>query len=416
MVSRLTPLRNPLIALAAVCVAGACVGATALQAPALSTPSTHHLYGWTVEYWGAVGTAGHEFDRTLTPATLNVSSPVTQIATSNSTEYALLANGTVWAWGLGSNGELGNGGTQSSFGVAVQVKFPPGVRIAFLPTDAMPYDSAFAVDTTGHVWAWGMNRGGEFCLGNKLEYDNPVQLPFSDVTTLAGAAQHATFDADGTVYSCGENQYGELGDGTFVSSTAPVRVFGLDGHSVSQLVASWGDAGALLSGGQYFDWGFDGSGQLGDGTHGQSSAVPVEVDLPGSVSQVAQGGSLVTNGQSLAILSDGEVYGWGSDSFGQLGASVRFGRVRADLDESPVRVYPPAGVTYETVATSGDTSYAISSRGDVYAWGGNRDGQVGDGNTRNVSQPVLVESGVALISSTATDVVASADSDYRPLH
>jgi alpha-tubulin suppressor-like RCC1 family protein len=414
MASRLSPLRKPLIAAAAVCAAAVCVGAAVLQAPAFSSPRAHkpYPYGWTVEYWGAVGTAGHEYDRNLSPATLNVPSSVVQVASSNSTEYALLSDGTVWAWGIGSNGELGDGGRQDSFGSAVQVQFPAGVRIAFLPADVMPYDSAFAVDTTGHVWAWGMNRGGEFCEGNEVEYDKPVELPLSDVTALAGAAQHATFDANGTLYSCGQNQYGELGDGTFVSSTTPVKVFGLDGNSVTDLVASWGDTGALLSNGNYFDWGFNSSGQLGDGSR-DPSAAPVEVDLPGSASQVAQGGSLDTNGQTLAILSDGEVYGWGSDSYGQLGSDSRLDHARADVTDSPVRIYPPDGVTYETVASGGETSYAISDRGDVYAWGGNKDGQVGDGNTRNVSQPILVESGVSLISATATDVLVSANSDYR---
>ena len=82
---------------------------------------------------------------------------VAEVATSNSTEYALLTNGTVYAWGQGDHGELGDGATTNSFTTAVQVEFPAGVTIASLPTDAMPYDTALAVDTNGNVWGWGRN-------------------------------------------------------------------------------------------------------------------------------------------------------------------------------------------------------------------------------------------------------------------
>jgi alpha-tubulin suppressor-like RCC1 family protein len=407
MASRLTPFRRPLAAVAAMCVAGACVGA-ANPSSSIMSHSSRPPSGWTVEYWGAVGSAGHEYDRNLTPASLPVPAPVVQVASSNSTEYALLNNGEVWAWGLGSAGQFGNGTTGNSFDRAVQVQFPAGVKIAFLPTDVMPYDAGLAVDTAGHAWAWGMDKGGEFCLGNKRTYLNPVELPFSDVSTLAGAAQHAIFDSGGTVYSCGDNEYGELGDGTFTSSTTAVRVTGLADGDVSDLVAAWGDTGAQLSNGEYYDWGFDDAGQLGNGTLNQASPVPVQVKLPGPVTRVAAGGSLDSNGQSIAILVGGAVYAWGNDHSDQLGDSPRLAHVDTGEQAYPVRIYPPSGVTYEFLATGGDTSYAISTTGDVYAWGGNADGQVGDGTTVTASQPVRVASGAGLISATATDVVVGA--------
>ncbi len=136
------------------------------------------------------------------------------MASSNSTQYALLKNGTVYAWGLGDEGQLGNGVAENAFTTAVRVHFPAGVTIARLPTDAMPYNTGLAVDTTGQAWGWGDDYAGQLCLGDQTQYMTPVKLPFTSVSTLAGAGDHALYDDAGTVYACGGNHNGDLGDGT----------------------------------------------------------------------------------------------------------------------------------------------------------------------------------------------------------
>jgi alpha-tubulin suppressor-like RCC1 family protein len=281
------------------------------------------------------------------------------------------------------------------------VQFPAGVKIAWIPTDVVPFNSGLAVDTTGHVWAWGLNQGGEFCLGNKTEYTTPIELPFTGVTAAAGASDHAFYDANGTVYACGGNNDGQLGDGNQRSSHVPVKVKGLYGRQVSSLVASFGNGGALLRNGEYFDWGYDGAGQLGDGAMNEPSDVPVQVKLPHQVTQVAQGGSLISNGQTLVMLSDGSVYAWGDDSSYELGDGTTTNKA------IPERVFPPSGVTYQALASSGSTSYAISTTGDLYAWGRNARGQIGDGTTKTAEHPVLVYTHATSISATANDVVVA---------
>jgi alpha-tubulin suppressor-like RCC1 family protein len=398
----LVQLRKSLIAgaaLSAACAFTVAAGHTPAQASARPTARTLPTSG-TIEHWGMVAGDGDQLDRNLTPSALDIPGPIVQVSSSNDAQYALLANGTVYAWGQGGDGELGDGQKVDSFTRAVQVAFPAGVKIAFLPTDVMPYDSAFAVDTTGHVWGWGRNQGGEFCGGAATEYTTPVELSLTDVTALAGAADHATYDSGGTLYSCGTNQYGELGDGTFTSSQTPVRVTGLDGADVTSLVASFGDTGALLGNGTYYDWGENNQGQVGDGSTRDADA-PARVALPAAVTQPAQGGSLTSNGQTLVLLAGGALYAWGNDSVYQLGDG------RTANEESPELINPPHGVAYRTVATGGSTSYGITAGGDVYAWGGNKGGQVGDGSTTPAQEPVLVESGQALISATASDVVTS---------
>jgi alpha-tubulin suppressor-like RCC1 family protein len=356
----------------------------------------------TVRHWGAFfGAAkGVNYDLETSPTAVTLPGPVAQVASSNSDEYALLTNGSVYAWGLGTAGELGDGTWQNSIVKPVRVRFPPGVTIAWLPTDVMPYDTAFAVDTSGRVWGWGNNGGGELCLGNTRAYDAPVQLPLLGVTSLAGASNHALYDSGGTVYACGQNLEGSLGDGSFASTTTPVRVPGLDGSSVIELVAAFANAGALLSDGEYLDWGYNHNGQLGDGHAGSPSDVPVRVPLPHPVTEVAQGGSIWNNGQTLALLSDGSLWSWGADYNSQLGNGA------TGMQPSPVRFYPPPGVIYESLATGSATSYAVSTAGNVYAWGVSFVGQLGDGTIHTTrATPVLVASGATAISATANNVV-----------
>jgi alpha-tubulin suppressor-like RCC1 family protein len=357
----------------------------------------------TVEHWGSYFGArkGKNYDQQDVPVALTVPGAVTQVGTSNSTQYVLLTNGTVWAWGLGTHGELGDGGTVNSLHQPVQVHFPAGVKIAFIPTDVMPYDTALAVDTQGHVWGWGLNGGGELCLGDHRMYTTPVRLPFSHVTTLAGASNHALYDSDGTVYACGQNLEGDLGTGSMTGTTRPKQVAGLDGSSVTDLVASFANSGALLSNGKYYDWGFNAAGQLGDGQVGAPSDVPVAVQLPHPVSQVAQGGSIWKNGQTIALLSDGSLWSWGNGWAGQLGNGVRL------AEPVPARFSAPAGVTYQSLATGSATSYAITTTGKVYAWGVGALGQVGNGSTLGSPDPVVVADHATLISATANNVLIS---------
>jgi alpha-tubulin suppressor-like RCC1 family protein len=360
--------------------------------------------GGTIKHWGAYfggPILPLPYDLHRSPVRLDLPGRITEIATSNSTQYALLANGSVYAWGLGNTGQLGDGSTENSFTRPVRVRFPAGVKIASIPIDVMPFNTGLALDTTGHVWGWGYNSFAQLCLGNRTEYNTPVQLPLRHVTLLSGAGGHSLFYSRGKVYACGNNTYGELGTGSTKSSKVPVQVTGLGNGQVTSLVSAFANSGAVMANGTYYDWGYNGQGQVGNGVLGRSALAPYRVPLPAAVSQVAQGGSAQGNGQTITLLASGALYAWGAGGDYQLGTTTTANQ------SSPVPIFAPAGVRYRLLATGGATSYAVAANGNVYAWGANKVGQVGNGGIRSARYPVLVASRATSISATAADVMIS---------
>ena len=376
------------------------VGLTACTSASTSThPPGHNASGSTVYRFGVVGNQGKIAQLELsTPAVVSgITGDVVQIATSNSDSYALTSTGQVWAWGVASYGELGDGQTAPYSTRAVRVDFPPGVKIVVLANPA-PFDGALAIDSHGHAWGWGLNASGDLCLPGPLEL-RPARLPLNDVALATGARTHSLFYSAGTVYACGSGDAGELGNGSTASSPTPTPVIGLPRTArVTALTSSWEGSGALLATGAYYDWGYNAAGQLGDGSTA-SSAVPVRVKLPAPVRHVSQGGSGPTNGQTIVILSDGPVWTWGNNQHGQLGdGGTADSRV-------PVRVDIPAAVTFVTVNSGGYASYAIDRSGTLWAWGGDQNGQLGTGTgTRIETNPVNVGIRLTQVSSTASNV------------
>jgi alpha-tubulin suppressor-like RCC1 family protein len=375
------------------------VSALVLTAFSADSAGSQPLSTTVVYRFGVVGNRGAisqlQLDRP-TPVR-GISGRVVQIATSNSDGYALTSSGSVWAWGVASYGELGNGTHPAYSTRAVKVDFPAGVKITAL-ANPMPFDGALAIDSHGHVWGWGLNANGDLCLSGLTDL-RPSELSLSRVTLATGARTHSLFDSAGKVYACGSGEYGVLGTGSTTSSATPVPVVGLPSTArVTALTSSWEGSGALLGNGAYFDWGYNAAGQLGNGST-TDSAVPVPVNLPAAVRQVFQGGSGAKNGQTVAIWVNGSVWAWGDNDRGQLGVGTKVS------SEVPLRVEVPNGVTFARVSSGGYASYAIDRSGRLWAWGDNRSGQLGTGSRVTMAtKPVSVGLRLTQVSSTAQNV------------
>ena len=370
---------------------------SATVAASTAGTQTGSLYSW--------GTFSLQATVSKTPQIITgVPGTIVQISGSDRDMYALTSIGTVWAWGSEAQGALGNGTSGTGYiSTPVQVQFPAGVSIASLPSP-MPQKTGMAIDTSGNAWGWGAGGGGDLCstaVNKKVPQMITATVLQHDVTLASGQNNHALYyTSSGQLYACGNNVAGQLGDGTFTNSISPVLVTGLPAEQVISVQTAWEDFGALMADGSYWDWGYNKAGQLGDGSTSVSD-VPVQVSLPASVASVSQGGSLSNNGQTVAILTNGSVYSWGENAYGQLGIGAFKGH-----KPLPVAVLVPAGTTFVSANSGGASEYAIDSTGNVWAWGQNNEGQLGIGSTVNQSAPVSVGIDASQVFSIAYDVAA----------
>ncbi|PVZ52353.1 RCC1 domain-containing protein [Arthrobacter sp. H-02-3] len=278
----------------------------------------------------------------------------------SATTYALKSDGTVWAWGSNRYGQLGTGTTTSSL-FPVLVKGLTGVKA--IATDGF---RTFAIKTDGTVLAWGENNG-QLGIGTTAIATKPVQVKgLSSVQSIA-ISSNATYalKTDGTVWAWGANFYGQLGNGTKTTSLSPVQVKGLS--NIKRLSPTFESAYALKTDGTVWAWGDNSGGLLGTGT-GTDSTTPAQVHGVSGVGDIAAGGG----GEAYAVKTDGTLWAWGGNAFGQLGNGTK------TTSTSPVRVAGVAGV--QKVIADGYSTFAIKTDGTVWAWGGNFHGQLGTGS------------------------------------
>ncbi len=283
-------------------------------------------------------------------------------------EHALVRTASGDVYAWGWN-KYGQVGNGSSSGM---IKSPAKVLSGADDIGAGHY-SSFAVKN-GAAWAWGRNDTGQLGDGSKTNRRTPVQVSgLSGVTVVqvAGGRNHAmALSDDGHVYTWGNNTYGQLGDGTTASTTSAHVVPGLSG--IVEIFAGRDHCLALGTGGQIWSWGRNQSGQLGDGTK-TTRRSPVHVTTAASVnlSNIVAVGAGADH--SLALTSGGDVYAWGANSWGQVGDGSTTARTRA--------VHVSGFSNIVAIAGGRQSSIALTQGGDVYTWGDNRQGQLGHGST-----------------------------------
>ena len=312
---------------------------------ALKTDGT--VRTWGSNYHGQLGdgttTDRHTPVQVLGEGGAGFLSDMTAIVAGANHTVTLKSDGTVWAWGWNYHGQLGDGTWLNTSTTPVQVHGEGDVGfLEDIIGAAVGSHHTVALKSDGTVWAWGYNSDGQLGDGTTTERHTPVQVHgegdvgfLSDIVAIRGGDYHTVaLKSDGTVWAWGRNQYGQLGNGTTVSSSTPVQLGG--GTRLFSQAHGEGDVDflneitaiavgsyhtiALKTDGTVWVCGLNDNGQLGNGTT-TDEHTPVQVHGEGDVGFLSdiiaiEGGSRHT----VALKSDSTVvWTWGDNEHGQLG-------------------------------------------------------------------------------------------------
>ena len=275
----------------------------------LALKSDGTVWAWGRNSYGQLGIGSKA--GTSKPVRVARLSKVVAIGHGYSHNLAVKADGTVWAWGWNSNGQLGVGHNSDS-SVPVQV-WGLNKVVAVAAGGA----HSLALKSDGTVWAWGYNFTGQLGHGDNKDTKVPVQVTgLSRAVAVAGGGAHSlAVKADGTVWAWSSNLNDQLGNGNNDDGYVPVQVAGL-GNVVAVAAGDWYSL-ALKADGTVCAWGWNGHGELGNGTNTASNMPVAAVGLSDVVAIAAAPN--VGPGHSLALRADGTVWGWGYNASGQLG-------------------------------------------------------------------------------------------------
>jgi alpha-tubulin suppressor-like RCC1 family protein len=346
----------------------------------------------TLWCWGANG-AGQLGDGTTndSPVPVQVSQlgkAFTEVSVGDLFTCARTTDGSAYCWGSGAAGQLGNGGlNDSSIPVLVSI---PGGGVAQLSAGDL---FACALKTDGTLYCWG---GGGF-LGDGT--GNASALPVQ-VTSLGNAVAEVSAGdtaacarkTDGTLWCWGSNTFGIVGDGTTDDRMTPVQVNNLGGAvaevSVGDLFACARKVDNTLS-----CWGTNDQGQLGDGSNASHFAPAAVTSLGNTVASISANGR-----HTCARRTDASLWCWGWNASGELGDGTTASR------PSPAQV-TPFGAGASDVSAGGDhDTCAHQLDGSLWCWGSNVAGKLGDGTTTDRRSPVQVVSFGASAAVPATGI------------
>lgn len=348
--------------------------------------------------WGMGVAEDGIWGETLSPLRIGADNDWVDVVSGSLHTVALKKDGSLWAWGWNGYGQLGNGTTNDMV---------TPVRIGLdndWSTAAAGWDYTLALKKDGSLWAWGANNGGQLGDGTRTSRIAPVKIgPNTDQWTVVSSDEngHAlALKSDGTLWSWGNNSYGQIGDGTTVEKLSPVRIGNYTDYWKS--IAAGSDFSvAVKTDGTIWAWGSNGSGQLGNGTW-NGRTTPGRIGTDTDWTTVVAGYAHVN-----ALKINGSMWSWGANYSGQ------------QTNDSYEDILAPAMLGIDHVSTlvpiQGDSSFVIKSDGSFWAWGDNQYGQLGEyqDTISYTPIPVMLSSGNGLLinegapSTYSTSVVLS---------
>ncbi|MFI5228836.1 MAG: RCC1 domain-containing protein [Gemmatimonadales bacterium] len=354
--------------------------------------------------WGANGD-GEIGDSTFVPHLVPSAALTTQtfvaIYAGNTTACALDHSGTAWCWG----------DDPSQPGVAVSLLYTPRVVQAPAAFGSLTVGRKFAcgLDGAGNAYCWGENRSGQLGVGDKAAHASPTRVKggLRFTSLAAGFFTACGVTSDGAAHCWGDNTYGELGTGDTLSASQPRLVAG--GHRFASLSGGSTHQCGVARDGTAFCWGSNASGQLGDGT-GTTRVLPTAVVGGLHFSTIRSHRTNSIFAATCGIATEGGVYCWGWNGQGQLG-------VDPSTTTDACTTLQPAGTTNVPGVVTNQCSYhpiqvpglsnvtaidgglghncALTTAAQLFCWGSNTSGELGDGTGVNHTTPVSPAGGLS---------------------
>jgi len=309
------------------------------------------VYATGANYRGEIGDSTTDTAYTF-QKTLNIDS-VKQVSAGFWHSIALRRDSTVWSWGGNDQGALISGDF-NDYRLPQKIDSLENI-ISLSAGDS--HNLFLRKDST--VWGGGSNRYGELAVSSASSSFNTVMRvsTISGVADISAGSNFSLLLKDNSVWAFGRNSIGQLATGDLDNSAIPVKIADL--NHIENVEAGPANGYAIDTNGTVWAWGSNVKGQLGNRATigiGQYSDIPVMVDLDSVVKVAARNSKHV-----LALKTDGTVWSWGHNNWGQLGDGTRTTR------NKPVKVKNLKGIMH--ITTTPGTSMAIDSSGVIYSWG-----------------------------------------------
>ena len=334
------------------------------------------LYGSGLNSYGDLGT-NDSTDYSSPVQTIAAGLNWKSITTGQAFAAGIKTDGTLWLWGRNSYGQLGTNDTTHRSSPVQTISAGNNWK----QVSAMRYHSC-AIKTDGTLWTWGFNQYGQLGDNTGVTKSSPVQTIATDANwkqVAAGYTHSAAIKTDGTLWLWGQN-YGYLGDGTGTRKSSPVQTISA-GNNWKQVSCGKSTA-AIKTDGTLWMWGYNGQGQLGDNTITDRSSPVQTISTGNNWKQVSSGLYHIS-----AIKTDGTLWVWGQNSYGQLGVNDIVNR------SSPVQTVAGGTNWKQTASAYRGNIYGIKTDGTLWGWGWNLGGVLRDGTATKKSSPIQMTAG-----------------------
>ena len=313
---------------------------------------------------------------------------------------AIDESGQLWSWGDNYYGQLGNGNTITQ---TTPIKIKEGTK--FTSTSGGEIHS-LAIDESGQLWSWGYNYYGQLGNGTTTNTNStPINIKNSRetkwVAVSAGYDHSLAIDENGQLWGWGNNNLYQVGNGTNTNILSPREI--LSGRKVVAVSAGYDHTLAIDNEGYLYGWGDNEYSQVGEyalnsGTgsvvSGATVKGPLKLGYDASISEYRKFKAVSTGRyHSLAIDESGQLWSWGYNEYGQLGNGVN------TLYKSGIQIL--SEIKFVSIAAGIWHSLAIDESGQLWSWGYNNHGQLGNGTITTVYTPQKIAGGTKFVSVEA---------------